>query len=132
MNKLALPVSALLSLIVITSGLKASAEEIPETTQSAFAKEVLASNKPVVVDFYATWCGPCKKLAPVMESLSKSYGDKVSFVRVDVDKNPVLAAKYKINGIPSVMVFKGGKVVDNSIGLAPEAELVKMIDKSTN
>ena len=123
MKKIALAVPALLSLMMAGFGSIALAEEVPEVSQATFNKEVLASNKPVVVDFFATWCGPCRRMAPVMESLSKEYGNKVSFLRVDVDKNPELASKYEINGIPAIKIFKGGKLVDSSVGLAPKEEL---------
>lgn len=127
MKRIALVAPLLLSMLLAGFGTNALAEEVPETTQAKFDQEVLASNKPVVVDFFATWCGPCKRMAPVMESLSKSYAGKVSFVRVDVDKNPVLASKYNINGIPAIMIFNHGKMVDNAVGLKPEEELKQRI-----
>jgi thioredoxin 1 len=123
MKKIVLAVPALLSLLIAGIGSNAMAAEVPETSQATFEKQVLASKKPVVVDFFATWCGPCQKMAPVMESLSKEYGGKVSFVRVDVDKNPALASKYEIQGIPAIKIFKDGKVVDSSVGLAPKEDL---------
>jgi thioredoxin 1 len=123
MKKIALAVPALLSVMMAGFGSIAFAGEVPEVSQATFNKEVLASNKPVVVDFFATWCGPCQRMAPVMESLSKEYGNKVSFLRVDVDKNPELASKYDINGIPAIKIFKSGKVVDSSVGLAPKEDL---------
>jgi thioredoxin 1 len=104
------------------------ADSVPETSQSAFNKDVLTASKPVVVDFYATWCGPCKKMEPVMESLKKNYSGKATFVRVDVDKNPDLSAKYKITGIPAIFIFKKGEMVDTSVGLVPQEELAKKID----
>ena len=127
MNKIALTFPALLFLLTVSFETSAMAGNVPESSQAAFNKEVLESNKPVVVDFFATWCGPCQKLAPVMESLSKDYADKVSFYRIDVDKNPELANKYQISGIPAVMIFREGKVVDNSVGLISEAQLNKKI-----
>jgi thioredoxin 1 len=123
MKKIALAVPALLSLVMAGFSSNAMAEEVPETSQATFEKQVLASNKPVVVDFFATWCGPCQRMAPVLESLSKEYGGKVSFLRVDVDKNPALANKYEIQGIPAIKIFKNGKVVDSSVGLAPKEDL---------
>jgi thioredoxin 1 len=123
MKKIALAVPALLSVMIAGSGSLALASEVPEVSQANFDKEVLASDKPVVVDFFATWCPPCRRMAPVMESLSKGYGDKVSFLRVDVDKNPALASKYNIDGIPAIKIFKNGKLVDSSVGLAPKEDL---------
>jgi thioredoxin 1 len=127
MKKIALAVPALLSLMMAGFGSVALAEEVPEASQATFAKEVLASDKPVVVDFFATWCGPCRKMGPIIESLSKDYAGKVSFVRVDVDKNNALALKYNISGIPAIKIFKGGQVVDSSVGLGPEQELSNRI-----
>ncbi len=127
MKNLALGLS-LLVLGMVSVSQPSFADSVPETSQSAFNKDVLTASKPVVVDFYATWCGPCKKMEPVMESLKKNYSGKANFVRVDVDKNPDLSAKYKITGIPAIFIFKKGEMVDTSVGLVPQEELAKKID----
>ncbi|MCH5148019.1 MAG: thioredoxin [Clostridiales bacterium] len=84
--------------------------------------ELLKGDKPVVCDFFATWCGPCKMLAPVMEEVSESYADKAIFVKVDIDKNMELAARYGIMSIPLVGVFKGGELVEKSLGYMTKDE----------
>ena len=92
--------------------------------------KLLTGEKPVVCDFFATWCGPCKMLAPVMDKLSESYGDKAEFVKVDIDKNFELAARYGIMSIPLVGVFKGGELSDKSLGFSPEPEMKEFIEKN--
>jgi thioredoxin 1 len=121
---------ALIILCVLGLAAKSSAESVSEILQSSFDKDVLASKKPVVVDFFATWCGPCKRLAPVIDELSKSYAGKATFVRIDVDKNQELAKKFNISGIPAVFIFKNGKVEDTSVGLVPAETLTKKIDSA--
>ncbi|MDE7379982.1 MAG: thioredoxin [Clostridia bacterium] len=84
--------------------------------------ELIASDKPVVCDFYADWCGPCKMLAPVMEKCSEIFGDKAAFVKVNIDDNFELAARYGIMSIPLIGVFKGGEMVDKSLGFTAQSE----------
>ena len=88
----------------------------------------LVSNGIVLVDFYATWCGPCKMIAPVIEELANEM-ENVKFVKVDVDKNPGSAGKYQIQSIPTLLIFKDGKVVDTLVGFRPKAALVEAIKK---
>lgn len=92
--------------------------------------ELLKGEKPVVCDFFATWCGPCKMLAPVMEQVSEQYGDKAEFVKVDVDENFELAARYGVMSIPLVAVFKGGEMADKSLGFTPKSGLCQFLDKN--
>lgn len=92
--------------------------------------ELLKGEKPVVCDFYATWCNPCKMLAPVMENCSEKYGDKAVFVKVDIDENFDLAARYGIMSIPLVGVFKDGEMVQKSLGFMPQSEADEFFDKS--
>lgn len=105
-----------------------SAQRVKHTGAANFKKDVLESKQPVVVDFYATWCGPCSQLSPVIENISKSYSGKVSVFKVDVDKNPKLAEEYGITSIPSVKMFKSGKLVDSALGLLSESQLKEKID----
>ena len=84
--------------------------------------ELISGDKPVVCDFFATWCGPCKMLAPVLDEVSQSYADKAVFVKVDIDKNMELAARYGIMSIPLVGVFKGGELVEKSLGYMTKDE----------
>ena len=92
-----------------------------QLTQQQF-NELIAGGKPVVCDFFATWCGPCKMLAPVLEEVSAGYADRAEFVKVDVDEAPALAAKYGIMSIPFVAVFKNGELSAKSVGFMPESE----------
>lgn len=84
-----------------------------------FGRAVLESQTPTVVDFYADWCGPCRAVSPVIESLSREYAGKVNFAKVDTDANQVLASRYDIVSIPTVMIFKRGRIVDRIIGAMP-------------
>lgn len=85
------------------------------------------SNKPVFVDMYADWCGPCKMIAPIVEQLSKEYGDKVEFISVNVDSNPTSTASYGVRSIPTLMVFENGELVKKQTGAVPKSKLVEMI-----
>ena len=92
--------------------------------------ELLKGDKTVVCDFFATWCGPCKMLAPVMDKLSEEYGDRAVFVKVDVDENMPLSAKYGIMSIPLVAVFKGGELEDKSLGYMSKSEADEFLAKN--
>ena len=90
---------------------------------TAELKELLKGDKPVVCDFWATWCGPCRMLAPVFEDVSDKLDDQAEFVKIDVDENEDVAVEYGISSIPNVIVFKNGKPVANNLGFVPEAQL---------
>ncbi|GAA3858624.1 thioredoxin [Celeribacter arenosi] len=92
-------------------------------TDDTFAQEVLESDIPVVVDFWAEWCGPCKQIGPALEELSAEFEGKVKVVKVNVDENPNSPAKFGVRGIPALFMFKDGEVVSNKIGAAPKAVL---------
>jgi len=98
-------------------------------SETDFERVVLRSELVTVVDFYADWCGPCRLVGPVIEGLSSSYDGKVKFAKVDVDSNQRLAAKYGIQGIPTVMIFRDGKVVDRIVGAAPAQVYRQRIDR---
>lgn len=104
-------------------------KNVKEIKSTEFVQEVLNSDKPVVVDFYAPWCGPCKMLAPVLDRLAGQYNENVKFVKVNVDEAPTLAVTYNISGVPTIMIFNGGRVVDMSVGFSTEGALKKMIDR---
>jgi thioredoxin 1 len=102
---------------------------LPDVTQATFSTEVLTSDKPVLVDFWAEWCGPCKMLAPVVEKIAGAMGDRVKFVKVDTDTNPSLAGEYSVSGIPCLILFKGGQAVDRVVGFVPEGKINDMLAK---
>ncbi len=99
-----------------------------EFTEDNFETEVINSNIPVLVDFYADWCGPCKMMMPVVEKLAETYAGKVKVGKVNSDENNQLAAKYGIMSIPSFLIFKGGQVVDNATGAMPMEALAMKLD----
>lgn len=97
--------------------------------EGTFEQAVLQSDVPVVVDFWAAWCGPCKAIAPVLDELSSEYEGKARIVKIDVDSNPNLAAQYGIRSIPSLFVFKNGEKVDNVVGAQPKSQLSALLNK---
>ncbi len=99
-----------------------------EFTDSNFAEEVEKSNTPVLVDFWAEWCGPCRMVGPIVDELAGEYDGKVKVGKVNVDHNPEISVKYGIRSIPALMIFKDGEVVDQIIGAVPKNHLKKQID----
>lgn len=100
-----------------------------EFNDNNFKEEVINSDKPVLVDFWATWCGPCKLLGPTIEELHKEMGDKVKIGKVNVDENQALAAAYGIMSIPTVIILKDGKIVEQFIGMQPKGVYVDALNK---
>ena len=103
-------------------------ENVRELTESTFEESVLKSEKPVLVDFWAVWCGPCRQVAPIVESLATKWGAKATVGKLNVDDVPAIAEKYRIMSIPTLMLFKNGQVVERVIGLAPQASLEKKFE----
>jgi thioredoxin 1 len=103
---------------------------VDKTSDATFDQDVLKANEPVVVDFWAEWCGPCRMIAPALEEISKSLGGKVKIVKLNVDENPGTAAKYGIMSIPTLMLFKGGQLASRQVGAAPKQKLEQWITAS--
>lgn len=101
-----------------------------EVTDATFDEEVLKSGEPVLVDFWAPWCGPCRMVAPLVEELAGEYDGKVKFVKLNTDDNMKTAARYGIRSIPTLLMFKGGEPVDQIIGFRPKGDLKRTIEKA--
>ncbi|MCP9952208.1 thioredoxin [Actinomadura madurae] len=94
-------------------------------TDADFATEVLENDKPVLVDFWAEWCGPCRMVAPILEEISREHGDKIEIVKLNIDENPKVPQQYAVMQIPTMNVYKGGEVVKQIMGAKPKAALLK-------
>jgi thioredoxin 1 len=101
-----------------------------DVSDNEWDAEVLSSDTPVLVDFWAPWCGPCKMVAPVVDELAEEYDGKVKFVKLNTDDNIETASKYGIRSIPTLMVFKGGEAVEQVVGFRPKSELKKSLEKA--
>ncbi|MDD5145780.1 MAG: thioredoxin [Candidatus Pacebacteria bacterium] len=99
-----------------------------ELTDENFEKELKAAEKPILVDFFATWCGPCSILSPILEKVAKDFSDKIIFAKVNVDVSPISSQKYNISQIPTVILFKEGRAVASFIGAMPEEEVKKWLE----
>jgi thioredoxin 1 len=95
-----------------------------------FAAEVLNSEVPVLVDFWATWCGPCRSISPIVEELATEFTGRVKITKLNVDENPGIPSQYGVRGIPTLILFKGGKILDQIVGAVPKARLKAMIEKA--
>lgn len=101
-----------------------------KTDLKTFAQDVLESPVPVLVDFYATWCGPCQMLGPVLEETAKNYQGRARVVKVDIDESPELASRYEITAVPTLLVFQGGQVVGKAMGFQSPRQLTNLLDKA--
>ena len=101
---------------------------IKETTDATFDTDVLTSDKPVLVDFWAPWCGPCRAVAPILEEIAGTHGEKLSVVKLNTDENPGITAKYGITSIPTLNVFVGGDVAKSIVGAHPKPKLLRELD----
>lgn len=107
-----------------------ASEAILEISDSNFESEVVNSDVPVLVDFWAPWCGPCRAIAPLVEEISSSYAGKIKVGKMNVDDNQSTTMKYGIRSIPTIIMFKGGEAVDQIIGAVPKAEIERVVEKS--
>jgi thioredoxin 1 len=103
-------------------------ENLIEVTDNSFENDVMKADKPVLVDFWAPWCGPCKAIGPVVEQLAESFGDQVKFTKCNVDDNPATPGKYGIQSIPTLIIFKDGEIADQVTGMTGKGQLEKMIN----
>ena len=103
--------------------------DLQQVSDESFDLEVLKSDLPVLIDFWAPWCGPCRAIAPVMEELAKEYAGRLKVVKMNVDDNPQTPSRYGVRGIPNLIVFKGGEVKEQIVGAVPKAQLVKAVNQ---
>ena len=99
-------------------------------TDESFEQDVLKSDTPVVVDFWAEWCGPCKQIGPALEEIAAEMGDRVKVAKVNIDENPNAPSRYGVRGIPTLLIIKNGEVVSNKVGAAPKSALQQWIESS--
>ncbi|MFB3886137.1 MAG: thioredoxin [Thermodesulfobacteriota bacterium] len=108
----------------------ATGSDLLQVSDKNFTEEVLQATLPVLVDFWATWCGPCRSIGPIVEELAKEFTGRVKVTKLNVDENPATPSQYGVRGIPTLILFKGGKIFDQIVGAVPKARLIAMIEKA--
>lgn len=103
---------------------------VKHTTDADFEKDVLGNGKPAIVDFWASWCAPCRAIAPIIEEVANQYAGKLEVYKVDIDSNPDTPARYGVRGIPTVILFKGGQMVDQVVGAVPKSQIEELVKKA--
>ena len=103
-------------------------DNLVHVTDTSFESDVLQSEIPALIDFWAAWCGPCKMIAPLLEELSNEYAGRIQVCKIDVDSNPQTAAKYNVRGIPTLLVFKNGSIEATKVGALSKSQLVEFVD----
>ncbi len=105
-----------------------ASDKVLHVTDANFEAEVLKSDKPVLIDFWAPWCGPCRNIAPIVDELAGEYDGRLKVVKINVDDNPQTPARYGVRGIPNLLIIKGGQVKDQIVGAVPKAHLVRAVE----
>ncbi len=103
-------------------------DNLVHVTDASFENDVLNSEVPALVDFWASWCGPCKMIAPIIDEISEEYGDRLRVCKMDVDSNPETAVKFNVRGIPTLLIFKNGNIEATKVGAISKAQLVEFVD----
>jgi thioredoxin 1 len=107
-----------------------SSDKVTHVTDSNFETEVMKSSTPVLIDFWAPWCGPCKAIAPIVEELADDYAGRLKVVKVNIDDNPMTPARFGVRGIPNLIIVKGGQVKEQIVGAVPKQHLVRAVDSA--
>tara|TARA_B100000700_G_scaffold262472_1_gene299028 strand:- start:668 stop:988 length:321 start_codon:yes stop_codon:yes gene_type:complete len=101
-----------------------------QISDDTFEENVIKKGQPIIVDFWAEWCGPCKQIGPILEEISDEYSGKITIGKLDVDENPETAGKFQIRGIPTMLLFNNGELIDTKVGMSSKADLTEWIDKN--